>query len=609
MRREVAIKIIQPRFANQPNFVRRFDVEAHLVAQLEHLHIVPLYDYWRDPDGAYLVMRLMKGGSLEKSLSEDEPWGAEQAAQLVDQIASALDAAHKQGVVHRDLKPANILLDAQGNAYLSDFGIAKELERGKTITQTGAIIGTPAYITPEQVQSQPVTPQTDIYCLGVVIYELLVGGHPFLDTPTAELMVKHLNEPLPLVRERRPEFTKEVDQVIQQATAKDPPSRYADALALAVDLRRALQLEIEIPEVPEGEVYNPYKGLRAFQEADAGDFFGRDSLIKQLLARLEERGEASRFLAVVGPSGSGKSSVVKAGLVPALRAGALPGSEDWFITEMKPGAHPLGELELAILRVAVIQPPSLLGQIKEDKRGLLRAVRRVLPEGSQLILVVDQIEELFTLVRDPEEASFFLESIYEAVIDPQSPLRVVIMLRADYYDRPLRHPEFSSLMESRTQVVKPLTTSELEQAICEPANKLGVTFESGLASRIVGEVHEEPGALPILQYALTEVFERREGRIITKDSYERIGGVKGALARRAEELYAEFDADGQESARQLFLRLVTLGEGEEDTRRRILHSEIKMLHGDSLPGVIDSYGQARLLTFDHDPLTREIADL
>ena len=328
MRREVAIKVIQPRFANQPNFIRRFDVEAHLVAQLEHLHIVPLYDYWRDPDGAYLVMRLMKGGSLEKSLSEDEPWGAEQAAQLVDQIASALDAAHKQGVVHRDLKPANILLDAQGNAYLSDFGIAKELERGKTITQTGAIVGTPAYITPEQVQSQPVTPQTDIYCLGVVIYELLVGGHPFLDTPTAELMVKHLNEPLPLVRERRPELTKEVDQVIQQATAKDPPSRYADALALAVDLRRALQLEIEVHEVPEGEVYNPYKGLRAFQEADAGDFFGRDSLIKQLLARLEERGEASRFLAVVGPSGSGKSSVVKAGLVPALRAGALPGSED-----------------------------------------------------------------------------------------------------------------------------------------------------------------------------------------------------------------------------------------------------------------------------------------
>ena len=605
MRREVAIKIIQPRFANQPDFIRRFDVEAHLVAQLEHLHIVPLYDYWREPDGAYLVMRLMKGGSLEKSLNKGGAWDTEQAAQLVDQIASALDAAHKQGVVHRDLKPANILLDEQGNAYLSDFGIAKELERGKNITQTGAIVGTPAYITPEQVQSQPVSPQTDIYCLGVVTYELLVGGHPFLDTPTAELVVKHLNEPLPLVRDRRPELSEEVDQVIQQATDKDPTSRYADALELAKDLRRALQLDIEAREIPEEEIYNPYKGLRPFQEADAGDFFGRDNLTRQLLARLEEQGEASRFLAVVGPSGSGKSSVVKAGLIPALRAGALPGSEDWFITEMKPGAHPLEELELAILRVAVIQPPSLLGQIKEDERGLLRAVRRVLPEGSQLILVIDQLEELFTLVRDPDEANFFLKSIYEAVIDERSPIRVVTTLRADYYDRPLSHPEFSSLIERRTQVVKPLTASELEQAISEPMARVGVTIESGLASVIVGEVHEEPGALPMLQYAMTELFERREDRLITQAAYEIIGGVRGALARRAEGIYSELDEEGKEAARQLLLRLVTLGEGEEDTRRRVLRSEVKTLHETALMDVMDSFGNARLLTFDHDPLTRE----
>ena len=136
---------------------------------------------------------------------------------------------------------------------------------------------------------------------------------------------------------------------------------------------------------------------------------------------MEELHEASRFLAVVGPSGSGKSSVVKAGLVPALRRGAISGSEAWFITEMKPGTHPLEELELAILRVAVIQPPSLLGQIKEDTRGLLRAVRRVLPEGSQMVLVIDQLEELFTLVKDPAETNFFLESIYEAVSDRKAP--------------------------------------------------------------------------------------------------------------------------------------------------------------------------------------------
>jgi len=600
MRREVAIKIIQPRFANQPNFIRRFDLEAHLVAQLEHLHIVPLYDYWREPDGAYLVMRLMKGGSLEDSLKKDGPWKPEAAARLVDQIASALDAAHQHGVVHRDLKPGNILLDEQGNAYLSDFGIAKELQRGKTITQTGAIVGTPAYISPEQVQSQPVSAQSDIYCLGVVVYELLVGGHPFLDTPAAELVVRHLHDPLPLVQDHRPEIPQEVDQIIQRATAKDPTSRYADAIEFAVDFRRAMQLDVEQLEIPESEIYNPYKGLRPFQEFDVKDFYGREVLTRQLLARLNEQVELNRFLAVVGPSGSGKSSVVKAGLVPALRKGALDGSEDWFISEMKPGIHPLEELELAILRVAVMQPPSLLGQIKEDTRGLLRAVRRVLPEGSQMILVIDQLEELFTLVRDPEETNFFLGSVYEAVSDPQSPLRVLITLRADYYDRPLKHPDFSSLIEQRTQVVKPLSTSELEQAICEPANRLGVTFESGLTSTIVGEVHEEPGALPILQYALTELFERRDGRVMTTSAFERIGGVRGALALRAEQEYSELDEAGQESARQLLLRLVTLGEGQEDTRRRVLLSEVI-----AQKEVIESFDQARLLTFDHDPQTRE----
>ena len=339
--REVAIKIILPEFANRPDFFRRFETEAQLVAQLEHINIVPLYDYWREPDGAYLVMRLMKGGSLADSLREGGPWETADAARLVDQIAAALEAAHKQGVVHRDLKPANILLDENGNAYLSDFGIAKELGAEVGLTQTGAIVGTPAYITPEQVQSQAVTPQTDIYALGVVLYELLTGMHPFAETPTGALIVKHVNEPLPLAREKRTELPVEVDEVIQKATAKAPEARYPDALTLASEFRRALQLEIALPAVPESEIYNPYKGLRAFQEADADDFFGREALTGQLLARLAEPGEGGRFLAVVGPSGSGKSSVVKAGLLPALRKGGLPGSELSLIHISEP-TRPVG---------------------------------------------------------------------------------------------------------------------------------------------------------------------------------------------------------------------------------------------------------------------------
>ena len=153
------------------------------------------------------------------------------------------------------------------------------------------------------------------------------------------------------------------------------------------------------------EIVNPYKGLRPFEEADAPDFFGREALTQQLLARLGEGGDLTRFLAVIGPSGSGKSSVVGAGLIPALRRGGLPRSENWFIVEVLPGAHPLEELEAALLRVAVNPPESLLAQIKEDRRGLLRAIQRTLPADPniELVLVLDQFEEVFTLVADEAE--------------------------------------------------------------------------------------------------------------------------------------------------------------------------------------------------------------
>lgn len=174
---------------------------------------------------------------------------------------------------------------------------------------------------------------------------------------------------------------------------------------------------------------NPYKGLQAFQETDTEDFFGREALLQRLIERLGE----GRFLAVVGPSGSGKSSVVKAGLIPALRR------QHGFIAEMLPGAHPLEELEIALLRIAPNPPASLLPQLREDERGLLRAVRRVLPDdGCVLALVIDQFEEVFTLVEDAAERQHFLDSLCAAVADPRSPLRVVITLRADFYDRPLR---------------------------------------------------------------------------------------------------------------------------------------------------------------------------
>ena len=230
--REVAVKVIHRRYASDPEFIRRFEDEAQTVARLEHPYIVPLYDYWRDPDGAYLVMRYLRGGSLLAAL-EKNPWNVEPTSQMLDQVASALTAAHQQGVIHRDIKPANILLDESRNAYLSDFGIAKALGSNRQRQTAGALMGTPDYISPEQILNEEVGPQSDIYSLGAVLFETLTGEKPFGDSSLANLIYKQLNDPLPLVSSSRPDLPSQIDTVIQKATAKRPADRYQDALEMA----------------------------------------------------------------------------------------------------------------------------------------------------------------------------------------------------------------------------------------------------------------------------------------------------------------------------------------------------------------------------------------
>jgi serine/threonine protein kinase len=172
--REVAIKVILPQYANHPDFIRRFEVEAQVIARLEHPHIIPLYDYWRDHEGAYLVMRYVRGGNLRSALKEGS-FTLEETSTLLDSVAGALAVAHRHGVIHRDIKPDNILLDENGNAYLTDFGIAKDLDSNIHVTQADMVVGSPAYLSPEQVKTEAVTPQSDIYSLGIVLYEMLVG--------------------------------------------------------------------------------------------------------------------------------------------------------------------------------------------------------------------------------------------------------------------------------------------------------------------------------------------------------------------------------------------------------------------------------------------------
>jgi DNA-binding SARP family transcriptional activator len=628
--RDVAIKVIQPQYANLANFIRRFEAEAQLIARLEHPHIVPLYDFWREPEGAYLVMRWMRAGDLRARLKAG-PVDLDCAVEWIEQLAGGLAAAHQKGIVHSDLKPENLLFDEDGNIYLSDFGIARQVVAEETGLRAVYSLS-PLYSSPEHLLHEPLTPRSDLYCLGVLLYEMLAERAPFSErSPETE------ERRLPSLHALREDLPPLLDEYLQRATAWDPAGRFPDAESMVIALREVMagRATFRITSGEHGEIANPYKGLRAFEEADAEDFFGRAGFVAALVERLGGKGreagsakdilDQGRFLAVVGPSGSGKSSAVKAGLLPALRRGCLPGADQWFIVEMTPGSHPLEELEAALLRVAANPPASLLEQLREDERGILRVVKRVLPGDKrvELLLVIDQFEELFTLVEDPAVRQHFLDGLLAAVTATDSRLRVVLTLRADFYDQPLLYPGFSELVRQHTEVVLPLSVDELAEAIRSPAGRVGVAFEEDLVSTIVAQVKAQPGALPLMQYALTELFERRQDGLLTQEAYNAAGGVLGALSRRADELYERFTPAGQEIARQIFLRLVNLGEGASangllapDTRRRVLRSELESVAAgkaggqanDQVPEVfahiLETFGRHRLLSFDRDPLTR-----
>jgi DNA-binding SARP family transcriptional activator/ABC-type glycerol-3-phosphate transport system substrate-binding protein len=351
---------------------------------------------------------------------------------------------------------------------------------------------------------------------------------------------------------------------------------------------------------------NPYKGLRAFEEQDSPDFFGRESLVARLTERLGQVVRAGRLLTVVGPSGSGKSSVVRAGLIPAMRAGALPGSDGWSIAVMQPGARPFRELAAA-LRTAAPNAPRRLEERLERDCDLTGVLAEFLPAGARALLVIDQLEELFALVEDEDERSRFVGALVGALAAREGRLVVVATLRADWFSHPLRYPALGELVRNGIEVVTPLSRDELEHAIVRPAEAVGVQLEAGLATELIADVTRQPGALPLLQYALTELFERSDGQRLGRDGYAAIGGVLGALGGRAEEVYAGLDVDAREVARQVFLRLVAPGESNEPTARRVPQSELRSVahDGSRAEAVLDAFDRGRLLSFDLDRVSGE----
>lgn len=237
--REVAVKVILPQYADNPEFVANFEREAKLVGQLEHPNIVPLIDYWKDEHGAFLVMRYIRGGSLRAMLTKQGGLPLMRVVRIMEQVAEALQIAHDANVVHRDLKPDNILIDDRGNAYLTDFGIAKQLNEN-TDSATDNIKGTFAYLSPEQIQQTPLSPRTDIYALGIILYEILAGEHPFKEATVMMMVMKHMQESLPNIAEKRPDLPVGIADIIGRATQKDPNARYDSVITLITDLKNII---------------------------------------------------------------------------------------------------------------------------------------------------------------------------------------------------------------------------------------------------------------------------------------------------------------------------------------------------------------------------------
>ena len=637
--RDVAIKVVRPELADDAEFIRRFEAEAELVARLEHPHIVPLYDFWRQPGAAFMVMRLLKRGSLSQYLKVHDSVveagkPAVQTAPLrllpiLHQVAQALTAAHRAGVVHRDFKPANILLDEAGNACLADFGVAKQLNDESGRTSFGEVVGSLAYCAPEQLRGDVVSAATDVYALGLVAFELITGRRPFASTQAANIIAQHLHEIPPSLSEFVPDLPEAINVVVARALEKDAALRPQDALSFVNELEAAFRgseaswmggarLAIGDFATPTSstlmqfqDLDNPYLGLAAFDEGDARNFFGREALIEEIIEKLSERDILARALMVVGASGSGKSSVVRAGLIPALRQGALAGSKRWFITTLVPGVDPFASLSAALQRVSV-REFDLDAMLNRDSFGLSRAIDRCLPNelDCELLLVVDQFEELFTLCNDEHQRRAWIAAITTALMDANSRLRVVFTLRADFLDRPLQYPDLAEIARERMVLVPAMSLDELERAIVGPARRIGLMFEAGLVAAILDEVRDQLGALPLLQYALSELFLRRKDRELKLSAFRAMGGVRGALAGRAESAYADLQAPAKDAARQLFLRLTTLGEGSEDTRRRTRQSEILALQQKpeqraASSEAIAAFAKARLLTFDRDAASHE----
>jgi WD40 repeat protein/DNA-binding SARP family transcriptional activator len=351
----------------------------------------------------------------------------------------------------------------------------------------------------------------------------------------------------------------------------------------------------------------PYMGLQHYNETDADYFFGREPLINLICTHITE---GHPFIAIVGASGSGKSSLVRAGLIPTLNPqgfkknlpdAQVDGGHDWKIVLVNPTMHPLEALAMGLNQH--LQTEIRSADLKENVHFLRRHLLAIGQE-SRLLIVIDQFEELFTLCADELERRAFVDVLMSIADNGlEEHVHVVITLRADFYSYCGQYPNLREALTRAQIYIGPMSAEEVRRVIEEPARHGGWDFEPGLVELILRDVNREPGMLPLLSHALLETWRRRQGRTLTLQGYVKSGGVRGAIARTAETVFnLQLSSEQQQIAKNIFLRLTNLGEGVEGTRRRVMLAELlpAAREASAVQSVLKILSDARLITIDED---------
>jgi len=583
LERPVAVKFIP---ALGSNALSRFLVEARAAARIQHPNVVTLYRVGQLEEQPYLISEFIRGVSLDR-LAKPVPW--ERALAIGKDLARGLSAAHRRGVLHRDIKPGNAVLTESGEVKLLDFGLAKLLDpaaagqsQGPSRPATppelpaeldpeaspgfgarsldgvflpslprGALVGTPYYMSPEAWAGEDLTARSDVYSLGVVLYELCAGKGPFRDVPWRELSeVVRSRDARPLA-EAAPGVDPNLAAVIDRCLRRELSERYSSAAAMLDALEQVGRDETAAGSIPEG---NPYRGLQAFEAEHRALFFGRRREQRAVLERL--KGEP--FLLITGDSGVGKSSLCLAGVIPLITDGVLEDGRRWRSARLVPGRRPVAALAAALAPVLEMEEEPLAQFLHTEPAGLARRLRAKLGAKDGLILYMDQLEELVTLSA-PEEAAqagIALGELAEGVTG----VRLLATGRSDFLTRLTAVPGLGAELPRALYLLRALTPEEMREAIVGPARVKGVRFESeALVDTLVAATAATEGGLPLLQFALAELWEARDkaAEVITQAALDGLGGVAGALARHADAAVDSLLPDQRVAARGVLLRLIT----------------------------------------------------